>query len=283
MIIRNFLLLFLLLQFVSRTSLAQAEVPDDRDFMEVFREVIAEGRQLDFAEVFRAKIWQDEDGSLIKEISKDPDLNSAIFFHLDAVPEKYAVIVLASWLEDDFQWGARGGSYYSPAGPFEHWLRFHMKPSDADEPPSGGNMYFVLENKETRQELAKILRESYSEKDLLPEERKIRRSAAWAGIMEIVSDAYPRLLEEDKERRANADTGSREQAENFLKNIRIEENMPSDLSVKSSAPQKATEDHFASSSEQSISTIQWGLTLILILVAAVLLWWFLHDKMPGKL
>jgi len=213
----------LLSLFAFMVSSAQLEIADDRAFMEALRKHNKDGTQRDFAEDFRKKIGQDEEGNLIAEISKDPDLNSTIFYNLDAVPERYVELVIANWLEDDVKWGSRGGFYHSPSSGILQALRMYVRPDQANDPVSIKYLLFVMEDKKTRLEMAKILRTCYSEQDLRPEERMDRRDQAWDEIVKIVEQSYPRLLEEDKMRRVEAAKEPNPLPGQFLKQLKEEE------------------------------------------------------------
>jgi hypothetical protein len=198
------------------------QTPDGQPFVEALREHKKNGTERDFAEEFKEAIKRDKKGDLIKAISEDPELNSVIFHNIDAVPDKFVELVIASWLEDDNQWGARGGFYHSPAHGISETLRKYIRPADAVDPPAVQKMYFVLEDKNTRTELAKVLRASYYDEELDSDERSKRRNEAWGGIVNIVEKSLPVLLEEDKKRRAEAAGEPKAEPGQFLKKLRQE-------------------------------------------------------------
>lgn len=185
---------------------AQAENADDYVFLDSINKHKSDGThtQSDFTDRFREKIGQDIDGSLIKLISKDPRVNSIIFYHFDAVPQQFVELVLANWLEDDTQWEIQGSVYNSPAGPFWHWLSLNFGQKESKQIASSFPLQFVMENKGVRREMAEIIREGYSEHDLRNEQRLERRRKAWNEIINILEVALPRLLQENQELRVMA-------------------------------------------------------------------------------
>lgn len=216
---KNLIAVLLLLSPLSICP-SRGETTDRKAFIEALREHKESGTERDFSDELRETISQDKNGKLIQVISEDPELNSAIFYNLDAVPERFLELVLASWLEDDYQWGARGGMYYSPATQLDHWLRNRIRPTTIVDPQAGKNLYFVLEDKNTRIELAKVLRRCYSDKELSLEDRSERRAEAWNAIVGIVERSFPRLLEEDKKRRADAAKEPKPEPGHFLKELK---------------------------------------------------------------
>lgn len=197
--------------------LVWGEAIADQHFIETLREHKKNGTDRDFSATLREAIRGDEDGELIKQLVEDSELNSAIFHNVDAAPERFLELILAFWLEDELQWGSRGGMYYSPATQLDQWLRNKIRPQDTVDSTEAKNLYFVLEDKDTRMELAKVLRESYSDEELDSEERKDRRAAAWSKIVDIVDESFPRLLEEDEKRRAKAAKEPKPAPGQFLK------------------------------------------------------------------
>lgn len=192
----------------------------DQSFIETLREHKKNGTERDFSAKLREVISEDEDGELIKQLVENSELNSAIFYNLDAAPEQFLELILAFWLEDELQWGSRGGMYYSPATQLDQWLRNKIRPQDTVGSTEAKNLYFVLEDKHTRMELAKVLRESYSDEELDSDEREDRRAAAWNKIVDIVDESFPRLLEEDEKRRAEAAKEPKPEPGQFLKKLK---------------------------------------------------------------
>lgn len=93
---QKFLFVVFLTQFAVSICSSRGESPDGQAFIESIREHNRNGTQLDFPQELRERIKKDKSGDLIKMISEDPELNSAIFCNLDAVPEKFAELVIAS-------------------------------------------------------------------------------------------------------------------------------------------------------------------------------------------
>lgn len=217
---QKFLFVVLFTQFAMSICSSRGATPDDRAFIEAIREHNKNGTQRNFSYEFRERIKQDKNGDLIKAISEDPELNSSIFYNLDAVPEKFAELVIASWLEDDYQWGSRGGMYYSPSTQLDHWLRATIRPEDIVDPPAIQNLYYVLEDKHTRKKMAEILRACYSDEELNSGERSERRAEAWGKIVGIVEQSFPRLLEEDNARRSAAATDPKPKPGQFLEKLK---------------------------------------------------------------
>jgi hypothetical protein len=61
--------------------------------------------------------------------------------------------------------------HYSPATQLDHWLRDKIRPADIVDPPAIQNLHYVLEDKNTRIKMAKILRACYSDEELESGER----------------------------------------------------------------------------------------------------------------
>lgn len=221
-------------------------------FIETLRDHNKNGTQLEFSEQLRKAISQDKSGDLILAISEDSELNSAIFYNLDVVPERFSVLVIALWLEDDYQWGARGGMYYSPATGILQALRRSIRPSDAEDPDSIKHLLYVLEDKGTRLKVARVLRACYSDEEIETERRGEIRTAAWSEIVRIVEESFPVLLEEDKKRRAEAAGEPKAEPGQFLKKLRQEKS------------EGVTTNH--SSSQPNTETYRW-MWLLLALVA----------------
>ena len=198
------------------------QTSDEQPLIEALREHKKNGTERDFSEKLREVIKQDEKGELVKAISLDPDLNGVIVYNIDAVPNRFVELVIASWLEDENQWGARGGFYHSPANAISEALREYIRPPDAVDPPAVQRLYFVLEDKNTRIELAEVLRTCYSDEELDSDERSKRRAKAWGEIASIVEESFPVLLEEDEKRRAEAAMEPKAEPGQFLKKLRQE-------------------------------------------------------------
>ncbi|WP_221285280.1 hypothetical protein [Haloferula luteola] len=83
-------------------------------------------------------------------------------------------------------------------------FRRYIRPSDADDPESIKHLIYVLEDKDTRLKMAKVLRDANLVEPLEPKQNGEMRAAAWAGMVKIVEQSFPQLMEEDKKRRAEA-------------------------------------------------------------------------------
>jgi hypothetical protein len=262
------------------------QIPDGQSFIETLREHKKNGTERDFAKELREAIKRDKKGNLVKAISEDPELNSAIFHNIDAVPDKFVELVIASWLEDDNQWGARGGFYHSPAHGISEALRQYIRPADAADPPTVQKLYFVLEDKNTRAALAKVLRTCYNEEKLSLDERSKRRTEAWRGIVDILEESFPLLLEGDTKRRAEAAGEQRPEPGLFPKKLRQEgsdevtSNQPSgqannsNISLRPEKRHDATPDKISKTLYVSGKFIYWlmsALALVIFVTAMILL------------
>lgn len=212
----------LLILLASNVSSAQSEIADDAEFIEILRNHGEHNTLREFADEFRKKIELDSDGSLVKEISRNPNLNSTIFRHVDAVPNKYVELVLANWLDDETKWGSKGGFYYSPSSRIEYWIRLYISPQDSNDLKSNSALRFVLENGDIRKALAEVLWACYYDGELDSDKRSERRSEAWAKIVSIVEESFPVLLEDDKKRRDEAAGEPDAEPAEFLKKLRQE-------------------------------------------------------------
>ncbi len=259
---------------------------DNKAFIEALREHNKNGTQLEFSEQLRKTISQDKSGDLIIAISEDAELNSAIYYNLDVVPERMSALVIALWLEDDYQWGARGGMYYSPATGIVQALRRSIRPSDAEDPDSIKNILYVLQDKGTRLKMAKVLRACYSDEELDSDESSKRRTEAWGRIVYIVEKSFPVLLEEDTKRRAEAAGEPRPEPGLFLKKLRQESsddvttNQPSgqannsNISLRPEKRHDATPDKISKAPYASGKFIYWlmtALALVIFVTAMIIL------------
>lgn len=244
---------------------------DSEAFIESLREHNKNSTQLEFTEQLRKTISQDKSGELILAISADSELNSAIFYNLDVIPEDFSVLVIALWLEDDNQWGARGGMYYSPASGIVQAFRRHIRPSNADDPDSIKHILYVLEDKESRLEMAKILRATYSDEPLEPESKSKARAAAWAEIVRIVEQSFPRLMEEDKKRRAEAAKEPKPKPGQFLEKLKQEN------------AEGAAINHPSGQANANTESARW--TWILLALVAIFggLGFFLRDRITRSI
>jgi|GEM_PF-7004241 len=280
--------LFIIILALSGMSigLSWAKSSDSEAFIETLRQHNRKGTQLEFSAQLRERISQDDSGDLILAIAGDAEINSAIFYNLDAAPERFLELVLAFWLEDDLQWRSRGGMYYSPATQLDYWLRNRIRPEESSGSIEAKNLYFVLEDKDTRIELAKVLRESYSNEELDAEKRRDRRAAAWNKIVVIEEEAFPRLLENDKKRRAEAAKESKPESGQFLKKLKQESpddvttNQPSgqannsNISLRPEKRHDATPDKITKTPYASKKFIYWlmsALALVIFVTAMILL------------
>lgn len=152
-------------------------------------------------EGFRIHLQQDVDGVLIQELLKDDKLRKYLLSNFDGAPDRFVDLILAYHLEDGPNWGSLGGFYRSPSGGISAALQNRLNPKQIKDNMVPGSLYFVLEYREVRLEISKVLRELYTDEILPMEVVEARKFNAWNKIIQIVNNSYESLFEENRLKR----------------------------------------------------------------------------------
>lgn len=150
---------------------------------------------------FRERLKHDTNGTLVRELLRDHELRGILFVNFDVAPDKFVDLILAEHLVDNSQWESQGGLFRSPSPGIASAIGERFRPKDLGSRMPPDSLGFVLEDKEMRSKISKVLRDLSSDKEMSPDLVIERRNAARDEIVELVNGSYERLLKAERSKR----------------------------------------------------------------------------------